>query len=87
VFRPSTGSWYVRVLSAPVRYGTSGDVPVPGDYDGDGTTDIAVFRPSSGTWYVAGRAPHALRALAGMSRCRATSTATAPRALPCFRPQ
>jgi hypothetical protein len=37
-----------------VAWGTSGDIPVPGDYDGDGDDDIAVFRPSSGYWFVQG---------------------------------
>ena len=35
-----------------VQFGDSGDTPVPGDYDGDATTDVAVYRPSTGTWYV-----------------------------------
>lgn len=34
------------------QWGTAGDLPVPGDYDGDGKTDLAIFRPSTGQWFV-----------------------------------
>ena len=35
-----------------VNFGNSADVPVPGDYDGDGKYDQAVYR--NGTWRVKG---------------------------------
>jgi len=62
VWRPSDGWWYIVRSSDGLRTGQSGgsgmswgmstDTPVPGDYDGDGWTDIAVWRPSTGWWYI-----------------------------------
>ncbi len=57
VFRPSNTTWYVNFAPRgfPVsqftatQFGLATDRIVPADYDGDGSTDIAVFR--DGTWY------------------------------------
>jgi hypothetical protein len=40
---------YTTYLSQ--QWGGGGDTAVPGDYDGDGKTDMAVFRPSTGMWF------------------------------------
>jgi len=32
------------------NFGRPGDLPVTGDWNGDGITDIGVFRPSTGQW-------------------------------------
>ena len=40
-----------RNKKAP-RGGLLIDLPVPGDHDGDGRTDIVLYRPSSGVWYL-----------------------------------
>jgi hypothetical protein len=33
-------------------WGAGTDVPVPGDYDGDGKTDVAVYKQAGGNWYI-----------------------------------
>ncbi|HEY0459755.1 MAG TPA: FG-GAP-like repeat-containing protein [Pyrinomonadaceae bacterium] len=54
VFRPSDGSWWSLRSSDEqfnvYRFGVGTDKIVPGDYTGDGKTDLAVFR--EGTWFI-----------------------------------
>lgn len=56
IYRPSNGQWWIwnpASQSASVTtFGTSSDKPVPGDYTGDGVSDIAFWRPSTGEWFV-----------------------------------
>ena len=59
LFRPGTGKWYISSGANGfvwgLQYGASGDVPVAGDFDGDGARDIAVWRPSgtlAGWWFI-----------------------------------
>ena len=58
VFRSSDGNWYLMRSSTNTfearHWGTSGDIPVTGDYSADARTpsDFAVFRPSTGVWYI-----------------------------------
>ncbi|HSW96956.1 MAG TPA: VCBS repeat-containing protein [Candidatus Saccharimonadales bacterium] len=54
-YHPSTGTWSVRNLNGTVssrNHGNSTDIPVRGDFDGDGKTDYAIFRPSANAWYI-----------------------------------
>jgi hypothetical protein len=55
VFRPSDGSWWLNSDSSAyktVAWGVSNDIPVPGDYFGDGCSDIAIWRPSDGMYWI-----------------------------------
>ena len=37
-----------------VYYGSSGDIPVPADYDGDLADEIGIFRGAFGLWAIRG---------------------------------
>lgn len=64
VWRPENGVWYIHQSGDGgvllVKWGmttmhpTGGlpDVPVQGDYDGDGRTDIGIWRPDTGEWWI-----------------------------------
>lgn len=61
VFRPNEGRWYISYSSYGyprsgvgatwIGWGTTGDRPHVGDFNGDGVSDIAIWRPSSGYWF------------------------------------
>ncbi len=40
------------VEDKPSNFGATGDIPVSGDWDNDGLTEIGVFRPSTHTFYL-----------------------------------
>ncbi len=62
LFRPSTASWYLDangngIWDGPatdkiIVFGLKTDIPVTGDWNGDGITDIGLFRPSTASWYL-----------------------------------
>jgi PKD repeat protein len=57
VSRPANGYWYLDTtktgtVTTSFQFGKPGDIPVAGDWDGNGISDIGVFRPSAGYWYL-----------------------------------
>ena len=61
VFRPSThlyyqdydgnGVWNGAMTDRSYNFGITGDIPVSGDWNNDGITEIGVFRPSTHLYY------------------------------------
>jgi serine protease len=58
VFDPASRGWYLRVNNEPgvanffFTFGAVGDLPIVGDWDGNGTTTIGVYRPSTGDFFL-----------------------------------
>jgi VCBS repeat protein/FG-GAP repeat protein len=58
LFRSSGNSFFLRNSNTPgfpdisVSFGASGDIPVTGDWDGNGTVTIGIYRPSDSTFYL-----------------------------------
>src|SRR5205807_7772310 len=52
------GKWFLRASlsngtgDSCFFFGQPGDIPVTGDWDGNGTRTVGIFRPSEGKWYV-----------------------------------
>jgi hypothetical protein len=55
VFRPSEARFYLRSSTGTVtgiQFGRSTDIPIIGDWDGNGTDEIGVYRPSSSAFFL-----------------------------------
>jgi PKD repeat protein len=54
IFRPATHQFLLRTGSgtAGVNWGTSTDLPVTGDWNGDSLTDVGIFRPANHLFYL-----------------------------------
>ena len=56
MWRPTNGYFYVLGGTGSqqtfFQWGQSGDVPIAGDFDGDGKTDFSVYRQTNGVWWV-----------------------------------
>jgi Fibronectin type III domain len=52
---PADSLWFALSSSGggpfQIYFGATSDIPVPGDYNGDGKTDAVIYRPATGLWY------------------------------------
>jgi hypothetical protein len=70
LFRPDNGRWYLDIggngkwntcdwdRCAYLNVYQAGDLPVTGDWDGNGTTRVGLFRPATGEWFLDYNANH-----------------------------
>jgi hypothetical protein len=61
LFQPGIATWLIFTSSSgftallppgPAQWGAPGDIPLSGDSNGDGRSDLIVWRPSIGQWFI-----------------------------------
>jgi len=62
IYNNTNGGWWIipssgtgpqgQVGAYGVGWGGTGFTPVPGDYDGDGKTDVAIYQSGNGGWWI-----------------------------------
>src|SRR5215208_6762014 len=58
LYRPNINTFYLRNSNTTgppditVPFGANGDIPIVGDWNGDGTTTVGLFRPTGATFYL-----------------------------------
>src|SRR5205823_6325703 len=64
LWRPTDGTWHIApsngtppitpniAAAQTTQWGLPGDIPITGDFDGDGKADLALWRPVNATWYI-----------------------------------
>ena len=85
VFRPAGGQWFINGVSSP-QFGLPGDIPVSGDYNGNGVAEVAGVPPRDRPVVHLRRLARAPSSSGGAatSRCRRTMTATSRPTPPCI---
>ena len=53
VYRPSTNVFFINGDAGVVEFGmgTTGDLPIAGDFDDDGTDEVGLYRPSTSEFF------------------------------------
>ncbi|MEA3213423.1 MAG: hypothetical protein QOE70_6480 [Chthoniobacter sp.] len=57
-YRPSIGAFYLKNVNSAGApdfafiYGNLGDIPLVGDWNGDGTTTVGIYRPATSTFFL-----------------------------------
>ena len=60
MYHQAAGNWYIRTVAGrviagggnPIAWGWRDAVGASADFDGDGTTDVAVFNTADGYYYI-----------------------------------